>query len=69
MWYFLSSVRPRRALRRQERISDREDVRLPSRSFLQLLPAEVLMSQSDYTARVYFIISILNIYKTVDDVK
>lgn len=39
------AVWPWRALRRQEGLSDWEDVWLSSRSFLQLLPAEVLMSQ------------------------
>lgn len=63
LWYFLcvlTLVWRRRALCRQERFTDREDVRLPSGSFLQLLPTEVLISQSHshYTARVYFIMYI-----------
>lgn len=38
------SVRRRGAVRREERRSDRQDVRLSPGSFLQLFPAEVLMS-------------------------
>lgn len=46
------AVRPGRALRRQERISHREDVRLSPRSFLQLFPVEVLMSLIGYECSI-----------------
>lgn len=45
------SVWRRGAVRREKRRSDREDVRLPPRSFLQLFPAQVLMSLSEDECR------------------
>lgn len=39
-------------MRREERRADREDVRLSSGSFLQLFPAEVLMSISGYECKI-----------------
>lgn len=39
-------------MRREERRSDRQDVRLSPGSFLQLFPAEVLMSLAGYECSV-----------------
>lgn len=39
-------------MRGEERRSDREDVRLSPGSFLQLLPAEVLMSRAGSECRI-----------------
>lgn len=46
------SVWCRGAVRREERRSDRQDVRLSPGSFLQLFPAEVLMSLAGYECSV-----------------
>lgn len=46
------SVWRRGAVRREERRSDRQDVRLSPRSVLQLFPAEVLMSLAGYECSV-----------------